>query len=308
MSGPIRQKPWMSASRGAAQRSAGSSAPFGAARLAAMLFAVAVGLAWLPAGERPALGQSMTPLTPVITDVRIDQRLDSQVPLDLEFHDEQGKTVRLGDYFGQKPVVLTLVYYRCPMLCTQVLNSFLKASQGVPLVIGRDYEVVTVSFDDRETPELAAEKKAAYVSKYQRPGAEQGWHFLTGSKESIAALADSVGFYFRYMESSDQYAHASGIMVLTPQGRVSRYLLGIDYIPKDLKFSLIDSANGKIGSAVDKILLLCYHYDPLVGRYGLAIFWLIKGAGMLTLAVIGAFLWINFRREARMPKLTRASG
>ena len=211
--------------------------------------------------------------------------------------------MRLGDFFGERPVILTLVYYRCPLLCNQVLNGLLKSSQGIPLVIGQDYDVVTVSFDERESPELAAEKKAGYVAKYRRAGAASGWHFLTGRKASIAALTAAVGFSYRYDEASDQFAHASGILVLTPGGRISRYFYGIDYLPRDLRLGLVESAAGRIGSPVDRILLLCYHYDPLTGRYGLAIARLLRFGGLATLAALGSFLFVQFRRERRLTRL-----
>lgn len=255
----------------------------------------------------PAAAQKLSPLSDVIKQVGIEQRLGEQIPLDLEFVDEHGKTVRLGDYFGQKPVVLTLVYYRCPMLCNQVLNGFLKTSAALPQAIGRDYEVVTVSFDDRETPALAAEKKSSYLKKYRRLGAEEGWHFLTGSKASSERLAEAVGFRYYYDPRTDQFAHASGIMVLTPEGRLSRYFYGIEYPPRDLRLGLVESAAGKIGSLADKILLLCYAYDPMTGKYGLMISWTLKGAGLATLGALGVFLFVNFRREMRMPRLTAAT-
>ncbi len=254
---------------------------------------------------RPALAQKTTPLTDVLKEVGIDQKLGEQVPLDLEFVDELGQNVRLGDYFGKRPVVLTMVYFRCPMLCTQVLNGFLKTSAGVPQTIGRDYDVVTVSFDDREGPKLAAEKKASYVSKYHRAGADQGWHFLTGSKESIARLADAVGFRYKYEPRNDQFAHASGIMVLTPGGKVSRYFFGIEYPPRDMRLGLVESSEGKIGSPIERILLLCYQYDPMTGKYGLVISRGLKAAGLLTLGVLGVFMFFSFRKEMRMPRLTR---
>ena len=240
----------------------------------------------------------------ILRGVGIDQRLGDSVPLDLEFRNEAGGRVRLGDYFGSRPVVLTLVYYRCPLLCNQVLNGVLKSSQAIPLAIGKDYDVVTVSFDDRESSALAGEKKAGYVAKYRRDGAAEGWHFLTGDKASIEVLTAAVGFSYRYDADSDQFAHASGIMVLTPEGRLSRYFYGIDYSPQDLRLGLVESASNHIGSPVDRILLLCYHYDPLTGRYGLAIARLLRVAGVATLAGLGTFLVVMIRRERRLVRLT----
>ena len=207
----------------------------------------------------------------MLRDVGIEQHLNAQLPLDAVFRDEHGHEVKLGDYFKDRPVVVMLVYYRCPMLCTQVLNGFLKSSQAVPLQIGRDYQVVTVSFDPRETPELAAEKKNSYVRAYRRDGAADGWHFLTGDRQSIDRLTKVVGFRYHFDPKSDQFAHASGIALATPDGRLSRYFYGIEYEPDDLRLGLVESSSGRIGSLVDQVLLLCYHYDPLTGKYGLVI-------------------------------------
>ena len=198
-----------------------------------------------------------------------------------------------------------LVYYRCPMLCTQVLNGFLKSSQAVPLQIGRDYQVVTVSFDPRETPELAAEKKNSYVRAYRRDGAADGWHFLTGDRQSIDRLTKVVGFRYHFDPKSDQFAHASGIALATPDGRLSRYFYGIEYEPDDLRLGLVESSSGRIGSLVDQVLLLCYHYDPLTGKYGLVIAGVLRTAGLLTVIVLGSFLVVMYRRERRRPKLMR---
>jgi protein SCO1/2 len=268
-----------------------------------MALCLAVGLML---GSREALAQRLSPMSDVLKKVGIDQKLDAQVPLDLEFVDENGVSAPLSKYFGQRPVVLTLVQYRCPRLCTQVLSGFLKVSQALPQTIGKDYDVLTVSFDDRETPALAAEKKAACVQQYRRAGAETGWHFLTGSKASIERLTEAAGFRYFYDEPKDQFAHASAIMILTPDGRMSRYFYGIEYFPRDVRLGLVDSSAGKIGSPVDQILLLCYHYDPLTGKYGLAISWTLKVAGLATFGALAAFLWVSFRREMRMPRLTAA--
>ncbi|MDB5384834.1 MAG: hypothetical protein JWM11_480 [Planctomycetaceae bacterium] len=255
-----------------------------------------------PAYGTPA-GKS--PTADLLQDVGIEQHLDAQLPLDAMFRDEAGHEVRLGDYFTDKPVVLSLVYYRCPMLCTQVLNGFLKSSQAIPLEIGRDYEVVTVSFDPDETPEMAAEKKKSHTRAYRRDGAEQGWHFLTGDRAAIDRLAETVGFRYHYDPPSGQFAHASGIMIATPAGRLSRYLYGIEYSPRDLRLGLVESSAGKIGSPVDQVLLLCYHYDPLTGQYGLAIAGLLRIAGLLTVLVLGGFLVVMYRHERKRPKLVR---
>lgn len=235
----------------------------------------------------------------MVSQIGIDQHLGEQLPLDLSLRDEQGKAVKLGSFFHKKPVVLMLVYYRCPMLCTQVLNGFLKSSQAVKYVIGRDYEVVTVSFDPRETAELAADKKAAYVRAYRREGAAAGWHFLTGDEDAIKRLTEAVGFRYRYDAKSDQFAHASGIVVATPRGKLSRYLYGIEYDPRNLRLALVESGENHIGSAVDKVLLLCFHYDPLTGKYGLIIANVMRVAGTLTMVLLGGFLISMYRLERK---------
>jgi protein SCO1/2 len=244
----------------------------------------------------------------MVDQIGIDQHLGDQLPLDLELRDEKGRTVKLGQFFHDKPVVLMLVYYRCPMLCTQVINGFLKSSQAVKFTIGRDYDVVTVSFDPRETAELAAEKKAAYVRAYRRDGAADGWHFLTGSDESIKRLTEAVGFRYRYDAKSDQFAHASGIVVATPQGQLSRYLYGIEYEPTNLRLALVESGENRIGSPVDKVLLLCFHYDPLTGKYGLIIANVIRLTGSLTVLLLGGFLVAMYRLERRRTKEAQGLG
>jgi protein SCO1 len=239
----------------------------------------------------------------IVSQIGIDQHLGESLPLDVQLRDETGRAVKLGDYFNQKPVVLMLVYYRCPMLCTQVLNGFLKSSQAVGYTIGHDYDVVTISFDPRETAELAAEKKAAYVRAYRREGAASGWHFLTGSEESIERITSAIGFRYRYDAKSDQFAHASGIVVATPQGKLSRYLYGIEYEPTNLRLALVESGENRIGSPVDKVLLLCFHYDPLTGRYGVVISNVIRIAGSLTVCLLGGFLIAMYRLEHRRSKV-----
>lgn len=235
----------------------------------------------------------------MLSEIGIDQHLGEQLPLDLKLRDETGATVELGQYFGKQPVVLALVYYRCPMLCTQVLTGFLRASQAIKYEIGRDYQVVTVSFDPRESHELAAEKKASYARAYRRPGAAEGWHFLTGDADSIKRLAEVVGFRYRYDERSDQFAHASGITIATPGGKLARYLYGIDYEPNALRLSLVESSEGRIGSPVESVLLLCFHYDPLTGKYGLAIASALRIAGSFTALCLGGFLVVMYRQERR---------
>jgi protein SCO1/2 len=235
----------------------------------------------------------------VLKQVGIDQRLNEQVPLDLRFRDESGREVRLSEYFAKgRPVVLTLVYYECPMLCNQVLNGAVGAFQALPFTAGKEFEVVTVSFDEREGPELAARKKETYLRRYKREGSEAGWHFLTGDKASIEALARAVGFHYVWDEQSKQFAHASALMVATPGGRLSHYFYGIDYAPKDLRLALVEASEGKIGSPVDALLLYCYHYDPAAGRFA-PVMGVLRVAGVLTVAGVVALLFYLRRKTRR---------
>jgi protein SCO1 len=220
------------------------------------------------------------------------------VPLDLEFRDETGRTVKLAEYFKDKPVVLSLVYYNCPRLCTQVLNGFLGALRALPMTPGNEFVSLTVSFDPREQPELAAAKKAEYLSHYKKPGAEAGWHFLTGDEASIKALTRAVGFRYIWDPVTKQYAHASGIMVLTPQGKMSRYFYGIEYAPRDLRFGVIDASAGKVGSLADQIILYCYMYDPDRGTYSLILMRVLRIFAVMTLATLLA-LFIYLRRKEK---------
>ena len=241
----------------------------------------------------------------MLEGVGIDQKLDAQLPLDLVFNDESGAQVRLGDYFGERPVVLALVYYNCPMLCNQVLNGLTSSMETVRAFdIGKEFEVVTVSFDPRETPELAREKKETYIRWYRRPGASDGWHFLTGGKHEIEKLSEAVGFRYRYDPATDQFVHASGIMLATSQGKLARYFYGVEYAPTDLKLGLIEASENKIGSPVDKLLLYCYHYDPAAGKYGPVVMNMIKLGGAATiLGFVTLLLWMR-RRTARQHRLT----
>ena len=233
----------------------------------------------------------------LLDKIGLDQKLNSQVPLNLEFVNESGETVRLADYFGKKPVVLTLVYYECPMLCTLILNGTVRALRAMDFSAGQEFDVVTVSINPRETPELAVEKKRQYLDSYRREGAEGGWHFLTGREDQIRALADAVGYRYAYDPESGQYAHASGIMVLTPQGKVARYFYGVEYSSRDLRLGLIEAADERIGSPVDQVLLLCYHYNPLTGKYSFAIMSVLRVAGVLTIIAIAGLMIFFIRRE-----------
>ncbi|MGZ4830372.1 MAG: SCO family protein [Candidatus Angelobacter sp.] len=247
----------------------------------------------------------------ILDQVGLDQRLNQQVPLDLVFNDESGQAIQLQQYFGQKPVLLMLVYYQCPMLCTQVLNGFTGAMNGiVRFNIGREFNVITVSIDPRDKPEDAAAAKKRYIQRYRRAGAAGGWHFLTGKKDQIDALAQAVGFRYAWDPEIQQYAHASGIMLLTPQGRVAQYYYGIEYAPRDIQLGLIEASKGKIGNVVDQVLLYCYHYDPRQGRYGAAIFNVLRLSALATVLALGGFMLIMFRRDslaAQKGRLTRTA-
>jgi protein SCO1/2 len=236
----------------------------------------------------------------VIKQVGIDQKLDGQIPLDLEFRDENGKTVKLGDYFGDKPVILALVYYECPMVCTMTLNGMLAAMKPMSFDAGKEFNIVTISFDPREGPDLAKPKKENYLRQYNRPGAEAGWHFLTGDQKSIDALTDAVGFRYAWDEASQQFAHASGIMVATPKGKLSRYFYGLEYSTNDIRLSLMEAAEERIGTLADQLVLLCYAYDPMSGKYGFRIMLALRVGAVLTMGAIGTFLFVSLRRERRM--------
>ena len=256
------------------------------ASLAALL-ALAPALAAAQMGAVPP----PSPATPgVLPQVGFDQRLGESVPLDLAFTDDTGRAVKLADYFGKKPVVLSLVYYDCPMLCTLSLNGLAGALEVLSFVPGQEFEVVTVSFDPRETPALAAAKKKAYLARYKRPGAQAGWHFLTGPAESIAALTRAVGFRYVWDEPTKQFAHPAGVVVLSPEGRVSHYLFGVEYAPKDLRLALVAAAGGRIGGPADQLQLYCYRYDPHAGRFSASILNLVRLLGVLTVLGLAAFI------------------
>jgi len=233
----------------------------------------------------------------LLKDVGIDQKLNDSVPLNLTFRDETGQTVKLAQFFGSGPVILSLVYYDCPMLCTQVLNGMERSLKDVPMDIGKQFTVVTVSIDPTERPTLASAKRALYTGLYGRPGAPQGWHFLTGDEPQIKQLADAVGFRYAYDPASKQFAHASAIMILTPEGKISRYLYGIQYATRDLRLGLVEASEGKIGTSVDQILLFCYHYDAATGRYSVLVSRLLKLAGAFTILVIGIGIFLLARSE-----------
>ena len=281
--------------------------------LAALLMAACASVpAWSQAAPKVQPGDVVPNQKPSILDqVGIDQRLDQQVPLNLVFNDESGQAVELQQYFGSKPVILMLVYYQCPMLCTQVLNGFTGAMNGiVKFNIGREFNVVTVSIDPRDKAEDAAAAKKRYLQRYRRAGAAQGWHFLTGKKDQIDALAQAVGFRYAWDPEIQQFAHASGIMLITPAGHVAQYYYGIEYAPRDIQLGLVEASKGKIGSVADQVLLYCFHYDPRQGRYGAAIFNILRLSALATILALGGFMLIMFRRDslaARQGRIARTA-
>jgi protein SCO1/2 len=228
--------------------------------------------------------------------VAFEQRLNEPVPLDLAFRDEAGNAVQLGDYLGQKPVILTLNYYECQMLCPLVLEGLLHSLRALSFTIGEQFDVVTVSINPSETAALGAKTKSRYIRDYGRPKAA-GWHFLTGDEASIQQLTQAVGFSYAYDGGKDQYAHAAGIMVITPQGRISRYFYGIEFSPRDLRLALVEAAANTIGSPVDQLLLFCYHYDPATGRYTLVARRALQLAGLATVLSLAGFMVVMFRRD-----------
>lgn len=280
----------------------------GIRRLAHVLLAggLLLGGAWTAAAQSGPGGAAPRPLDPVtqrpllLQDVRFDQKLDAQVPADLVFTDDLGRSVRLGDYFGTRPLVLALVYFECPMLCSQVLTDMVTALGVLSLDPGRDFDVLAVSFNAKESPGLAAAKKAVYMERFGRPGAERGFHFLTGDEAAIAALTETVGFRFAWDEDIKQYAHAAGLVVLTPEGRVSKYIYGLEYAPRDVRLALVEASERKIGTVTDTILLYCYHYDPATGKYGFVAMRAVQTGGVLVIAAM-IWFWIAMWRRSRHP-------
>jgi protein SCO1/2 len=251
-----------------------------------------------PGAVRAATEPAADVRPPALREVGIDQRLGEPLPLDVPFRDDQGRAVTLGDYFGKKPVVLVMTYFECPMLCTLVLNGLTKTLKTMNFEPGKEFDVVAVSFDPRDTPELAAKKKATYVAEYGRAATAAGWHFLTGDEAAIARVATAVGFRYKWVPEEKQFAHAAAIMVTTPEGRLARYFYGVDYAGRDLRLGLVEAADHKIGSAVDALLLFCYRYDPITGKYGAIALNLVRIGGVTTVLLIGAFMTVMFRREA----------
>jgi len=250
---------------------------------------------------------NMEPPSEVLEEVTIEQNLDAQLPLDLSFRDEEGRTVRLGDFFGDKPVILILAYYECPMLCTMVLNGTLRSINVIDeLDVGRDFDIVAVSIDPEESPDLAREKRRLYQSKYRREGSDEGWHFLVGDQTAIDELAETVGFEYQYDEETGQYAHGSAIMVATPEGRLAKYLYGIDYDPRTLRLALVEASSGKIGTVVDQVILYCFNYNPLEGKYSLAIMSVLRIAAGVTILALCSFIAFSLLRDRRRSRASAA--
>jgi len=266
---------------------------------------MAAGLIAAVLGSAPAAAQGLAPSSApaagakpgILGKVGIDQRIGEQLPLDLVFTDETGRQVKLGDYFGKRPVILALVYYECPMLCMQVLNGLVSALGVMNFDVGREFDVVAVSFNPKEGPGLAAQKKAAYVERYKRPQTAPGWHFLTGTQESIGRLTKAVGFRYEYDAKIEQYAHGAGIEVITPRGTLSKYFYGIEFSARDIRLGVIEASEERIGTPIDDVLLLCYHYDPATGTYGAAVLGLVRLGGIATVLAIAGFLFVSLRHE-----------
>jgi len=258
---------------------------------------------WQPAPAQPSNMQDADlkpPLPNALVGVGIEQRLDSRLPLDATFRDEAGRTVALSTFFRSgKPVILAPVYYRCPMLCTQILAGLSSALRVVSLDAGRDFEIVAFSFDPKDTAADAASKREMYMKRYARPNTANGWHFLTGDEAQIRALTDALGFHYKYDPKTDQFAHASAVMVATPEGRISRYYYGVEYAPRDMRLGLVEASRGKIGTPVDQLLLFCFHYDPATGKYGAVVMNMVRFAGAAFVLVAGCFMLFAFRRDAK---------
>jgi len=251
------------------------------------------------AGYKQTPGEPSASMPQALREIGFDQNIGHKIPLDTKFRDESGATVRLGDYFGQRPVVLVFAYYSCPMLCGQITNGLAGAMDLIRLESGKDFEVVVVSFDPKDTPQGAREKKAQYLHRYGRPEAASSTHFLSGDESQIRQLTSAAGFRYAWDADTQQYAHPSGVITLTPDGTLARYMFGIEYGPRDLRFGIIEASNGKTGTAVDNLLLYCYHYDPMTGRYGLVIMRTLRVAGVGTLLALGTFIVVMVRNERR---------
>ena len=263
----------------------------------ALLLPLAASAQVLPSPVDPMPPAAMTPAQ--IEGVGFDQKIGEKLPLDLRFRDEAGKEVRLGDYFGRRPVLLAFVYYRCPLLCSMVLNGVVTSLRPMTLEPGKDFDVVAISFDPADTPETAAAKRKAYVEDYGKPATLGGWHFLTGSPESIAAATAAAGFRYKWDPERQQFAHASGVVVVTPDGTMARWLPGIDYSSRALRLSFVEASQGKLGTLADAAFLYCFQYDPQHGRYGAMVMRMVRAGGLLTMLCLGAFVWASRRRDRK---------
>jgi protein SCO1 len=266
--------------------------------LAAVLLLAAS--AWGQGMTRGIMSPPSNVRPPGLQNVGIDQHLDEQVPPNLTFRDETGRAVRLGDYFGKRPMILNLVYYQCPMLCGEVLSGLESALRVLKFDVGKEFDVLTVSFDPRETSEMASAKKTEYLKRYGRFGAAIGWHFLTGPHQSIDALTKAAGFQYQYDARTGQFAHATAIMVLTPEGKIAQYFYGVEYAPKDLRLALVQASENKIGTVVDQVLLYCYHYDPATGKYGAIISRVLQLSAAATILVLSVLIAVLFRRGSAL--------
>jgi len=240
----------------------------------------------------------------ITREVRLDQRLDSTVAKDATFRDETGKPVRIGDYLGTRPIMLILIQYRCTMLCSEEMKALAASLKALRFTAGEEFTLLTVSIDPREPPALAMEYKRGYLKDYNRPSAERGWHFLTGDEPNISRLADSIGYHYRYDSKTDQYAHPDGVIVLTPQGKIARYFFRLNYPARDLRLGLIEAASNRIGTPLDYFSLLCYHYNPATGTYGIAILGMVRLAGLATVVLILACVITMILRDRRARRLT----
>ena len=265
-----------------------------------LILAALLGSAPLPSAQGLApdgAGDPANAKPGLLKQVGIDQRLNQQVPLDLVFNDESGREVSLGTFFGKRPVILAMVYYECPMLCTQVLNGLVSTLGVMTFDVGREFDVVAVSINPRETPALAAQKKQVYLDRYKRPQSAAGWHFLTGREENIRQLAAAVGFRYAFDPQLQQYAHGAGVEILTPKGIISKYFYGIEFSARDVRFGVIEASDEHIGTPIDDVLLLCYHYDPSTGKYGATAIGAIRIGAVATMLGLGTFMFVSLRRE-----------
>jgi protein SCO1/2 len=249
------------------------------------------------AGYKREVGMTASTMPAPLREIGFDQNIGQPIPLDVTFNDETGRRVALGEYFGKRPVVLVFAYYDCPMLCTQVINGLSTALNVLSLEPHADFEIVTVSFNPKDTPATASAKKATYLERYTHPGAAAGWHFLSGDQASIDRLTKAAGFRYVWDDKTKQFAHPTGVIVLTPEGRLARYLFGIEYGPRDLRYALVEASDGNVGNPVDTLLLYCYHYDPMTGRYGLVVMRALRISGVATVLMLGTFIVVMIRRE-----------